>query len=382
MRRNALRHLLSMEALERRALLAGDLATLQDGLLSVQGTSHGDTIMVDLSATQLTVKVNDQAFSFNAADVTRIKIDAGDGNDWVKVGDAVLADAFINLGRGDDMGHGGGGNDTLCGDIGNDRLYGGLSNDRLYGQSGNDWCWGGDGDDVAQGNYGNDHVFGGMGNDQLYGNVGDDFLHGWDGDDLMWGGYGHDCERGGSGHDQMRGEGGADELYGDAGEDELFGGDNRDKLFGCMDDDVLKGGRDNDYLHGGSGDDLLDGDEGHDDERDGYCVDLDAELRAEMFAPSGAFARADFEHEVEDGVVEMELKIEVRCATPGTTLDVVVDGTLLGSMTIDVEGHGYLEFSSDGDLDELPFPSELNVHLGSTISIGSELSGTFGPEYD
>jgi RTX calcium-binding nonapeptide repeat (4 copies) len=383
MRSKTLRRALSVETLERRALLAADLATLHEGLLSVQGTGNNDSITVAAVDTQLTVTVNGHTYSFNAADVTGIKIDAGYGNDWVSVGDTVLVDALINLGAGNDRATGGGGDDTLCGDNGNDRLIGGLGNDRLFGQSGNDWLGGGDGDDVEYGGYGDDCVFGGLGNDQLFGNVGNDFLHGWDGDDLMFGGYNHDCLRGGNGNDRMHGEAGYDNLYGDAGEDELFGGGDNDKLFGCMDDDILKGERGDDYLHGGSGDDLLDGDEGDDDERDGYCVDLDAELRAEMFALSGAVARADFEHEIEDGVAEMELKVEVSYATPGAVLDIVVDGMLIGSLTVGADGRSRLEFSNDADdPGELPFPAGLNIHPGSTISIGSELSGTFGAAYD
>lgn len=80
--------------------------------------------------------------------VTRIVIDAGDGNDTVTIG--VKIPARVNAGSGDDT------------------VNGGEAGDRLAGGDGNDTLHGNGGDDSISGNGGVDFLDGGAGNDRLY----------------------------------------------------------------------------------------------------------------------------------------------------------------------------------------------------------------------
>lgn len=82
------------------------------------------------------------------AGVTRIVVDAGDGNDTVTIG--LKIPARVNAGAG---------NDTVNGGEGGDRLVGGDGNDSLHGNSGND---------SISGDRGVDFLDGGAGNDRLY----------------------------------------------------------------------------------------------------------------------------------------------------------------------------------------------------------------------
>jgi Ca2+-binding RTX toxin-like protein len=362
------RRRLQLENLENRRLLAQNVApSLDAGILTVLGSNKNDVVYVSGDATQLTVSVNKQSFTFNTADVTEIDIDGGRGNDWIWVGDAVTANAVIHGGDGNDRIHGGGGNDTITGDKGNDRIDGGA------------------GDDTINGGAGNDHVFGGAGNDQLFGDAGHDMLSGDDGDDVLDGGDNKDHLYGGTGNDQLFGQGDKDLLWGGDGDDVLDGGDDNDHLWGGAGNDALKGDSGSDHLDGGSGDNLLDGDTGHDHYKNGFVVDLDQSLTVQMTGTSGELAVATFQYVVENGAVVQKLTITVdNVPTDGVTpvdLPVAIDGTSVGSITVDpVTGHGSLTFTTSATPGpgELPFPTGLMLTEGSTITIGSDLSGTFG----
>src|SRR5438477_9001481 len=136
------RRKLFVENLESRRLLAANAApSLDAGIMTLIGSNKNDVIHVSGDATQLTVSVGQQSFTFNTADVTEIDIDGGRGNDWIWVDDAVTANAVIHGGDGNDHLYGGGGNDTINGDRGNDRIYGGAGNDTINGDAGNDWVF-------------------------------------------------------------------------------------------------------------------------------------------------------------------------------------------------------------------------------------------------
>ncbi len=127
--------------LERRRLLAASLA---NGTLTVQGTPQGDVINVGADASHVTVTMNDVPQTFDAADVQRIGILAGDGADTVvfSVDPNIFAIPSTVLGGGgndfverpmsltSDSVDGGEGNDFL---IGAGTLRGGAGNDQLYG---------------------------------------------------------------------------------------------------------------------------------------------------------------------------------------------------------------------------------------------------------
>ena len=371
---HSLHRRLLLEGLENRRLLAGDV-TLDGNVLTIDGSNKSDRIIVSIENTDLTVTLNKKDFTFTASDVTSIVIDGSKGNDWISIDGALVVGAAINGGAGNDRITGGGGDDTILGDRGNDRLQGGGGNDTVNAGAGNDWVWGGDGDDLVHGDAGHDHLFGDAGFDQLFGDAGHDALQGGADDDLLDGSTGHDRLRGGDGNDQLFGQEGKDHLYGELGDDLLDGGDEKDKLWGGEGNDVIKGGTGADHLNGGAGDDLLDGDEGNNKLRDGFVVDLDAQLaapltRSDTLAPAG---EARLTQVVVSGVVQVQFQVSVTGAAPNETLDISVDGVLIGQLITDGAGAGSAAFD----------PSTLATVIdeGSLIEIGPDstsvvISGT------
>ena len=383
MRRSCQLRRLFVENLECRRLLAADL---DGGVLTIDGTNKSDRISVSLVNTDVNVTLNKQTFTFVATDVTSIEINGGNGNDWISIDGGVSQDAIIDGGAGNDRITGGDGDDTILGDKGNDRLHGGGGNDTIVAGAGNDWAWGDLGDDVVHGNGGNDHLFGGFGLDQLFGDAGHDALAGNDDDDQLFGGAGHDRLRGGAGNDELFGEGGKDHLYGESGDDLLDGGDANDKLWGGDGNDVIKGGAGADHLNGGAGDNLLDGDTGKNHFKNGFVVELDQELVATLTsATSAAVGVATYKHVIENGAVEVQLTIAVDNwpidpVTPvPVVLDVTVSGqaTPIGQITVGVDGHGSVVFSTSPDGDQLSFPVPFTLAAGSTITVGTDLTGSF-----
>src|SRR5919206_2226365 len=115
---------------------------LKHGVLTIKGTKAADKIAVRLAAGDsrtLQVDTNDDGtsdFSFARADVTRIIVRAGAGNDAVRMDESngVFTDTIPT---------------TIDGGTGNDRIAGGKGNERLLGGPGNDSIDGNGGDDVA-----------------------------------------------------------------------------------------------------------------------------------------------------------------------------------------------------------------------------------------
>jgi len=396
MRALPMRRRLRLEQLENRRLLAADLATLDEmtKVLTIEGTNKNDSIYVslvettvaDLVETNITVTVNKRSYEFASADVTGIVINGRNGNDWIWIEDTVLANATINAGFGNDRVKGGGGNDTITDDKGNDRLRGGAGNDTISAGAGNDWAWGDDGDDSVHGDWGNDHVLGGLGNDLVYGDAGQDAVDGNEGDDTQYGGLGHDRLHGGAGNDVLYGEANKDHLWGDDGDDLLFGGDDKDHLWGGLGNDVLKGEAAADHLDGGAGDNLLDGDAGANHFKNGYVVDLDKELVATLtsLSDSGATGTAAFKYVIENGAVELQLTVTVDhwpidpVNPQPVVLDISVDSwpTPIGQITVGIDGHGTVAFSTIPDGDEVAFPLGFTLTNGATITVGGDLTGS------
>ncbi len=242
----------SMETLEQRCLLS---AGLYGSTLRVVGDGNPDNLndtiviaMQEADPTLLEVAVNGEIVSVvNVADVKRIRVAAGAGDDTVEVSlDRVTtsqeagADVLslttvlpivkgirIDGGAGDDtveldLGSleipakviGRGGCDILTGSAGRDRLIGGSGDDVLTGCAGNDILIGGRGDDTLKG---------GVGNDRLVGGAGTDLLEGEAGNDRIFGGGGADTIDGGDGDDRIAGGGARDWLYGRGLGDRLLG---------------------------------------------------------------------------------------------------------------------------------------------------------------
>ncbi|MDA1014446.1 MAG: calcium-binding protein [Planctomycetota bacterium] len=277
-----------IEAMEPRLLLTAGSIEFQDGVVTIAGTRHEDTALVelepfgdtDLAVFSLTNQHGTQTRVIPAAQVVRVEFYGGN-----------RADHFTNLtsipslakgGRGNDVLIGGGGadvleggdgNDSLEGHGGNDVLRGGRHNDTLLGHAGNDDLGGGTGNDSIYGMDGRDTVSGGNGDDVLVGGSGDDELIGGRGDDYLIGGDGDDTLKGGDGSDVLVGGSGDDELKGGRGNDNIEGGNGDDDLFGSYGDDTLDGGAGDDNLFGQAGHDRLDGGSGHDELRGGLGHD-------------------------------------------------------------------------------------------------------------
>jgi len=98
-------------------------------------------------------------FSFDRSTFSAINVQAGGGNDEVRIGPgAQLDNVTIDGGAGDDTLIGGDGNDTLIGGPGNDVIDGGRGSDTVLMGAGNDtFVWDpGDGSDTVEGQGGKD----------------------------------------------------------------------------------------------------------------------------------------------------------------------------------------------------------------------------------
>ena len=265
----------SYQSLEPRQLLAS-ITTFETGEVRVIGNATDDVIELVGNADfqTFTVRVNNNADlteSFAYADVTKLTVFAGDGND--RVTNTLLMDTFIYGGDGNDNLEGGFLNDLLSGGEGVDRLVGRNGDDSLNGGEGIDSLFGVNGADRLFGFAGNDRLFGGagddllvggLGNDRMVGDVGDDLLNGNEGDDSIFAGLGDDTVNGGVGEDAIFGQAGTNELNGNGDNDRIFGGTGPDRITGGSGDDRLAGGEGEDRIQGDNGADVLFGGAGTD----------------------------------------------------------------------------------------------------------------------
>jgi len=143
---------------------------LKDGLLTIEGKKSSDELVLRLRAGDpgvLELDVGDDGsadFAFARANVARIEIDAGDGDDLVRIDESNGAFGDIPM--------------TIAGGAGADTLAGG---------SGAELFLGGDGDDSIDGNRGADVAFMGAGDDTFVWDPGDgsDVVEGQEGSDTM-----------------------------------------------------------------------------------------------------------------------------------------------------------------------------------------------------
>jgi hypothetical protein len=174
------------------------------------------------------------------------------------------------------------------------------------------------------------------------------------------GGPGKDTLVGGTGNDTLMGGAGDDTLLGRGGNDLLEGGTGKDVLRGARGADTLSGGLGDDTLDGGQGNDDVSGDGGSDSESNGEQMNTDVTFEARLTNASGATGVAEF------NATTGELQAEIHGAAANATLDVVVDGTKVATVTTDAAGNGELD----------SIQPNLTVKAGSTIAIG-DLQGTF-----
>jgi Ca2+-binding RTX toxin-like protein len=180
-----------------------------DHVLYAFGTAGRDVIEISDDAADLLVNVNGKVKRVSADGITRINVDAGDGDDIVSLFGTHLP-GYVFGGYGEDRIAGGSGNDTLTGGANRDRIDGNVGADRINGSGGND---------VLQG---------GLNNDRLYGGEGNDVLSGLSHVDRLFGGNGNDTLIGGTSNDKLYGEGGDDLLVGNSGIDIINGGADED----------------------------------------------------------------------------------------------------------------------------------------------------------
>ena len=132
--------------------------------LLITGTAGNDRIIVDLvnGGTEIRARIivpgPDVNLRFTAANINKIVVFAGAGNDSVRVSSRIFVSANLN------------------GEAGNDRLYGGSGNDLIRGGAGNDRLVGGKGNDLLLGEADIDRIYGQAGFDIFIGGTGADFL--------------------------------------------------------------------------------------------------------------------------------------------------------------------------------------------------------------
>jgi Ca2+-binding RTX toxin-like protein len=156
-------------------------AKVIDGTLRISGGPFADHITLRMSAldrTELQVDVGDDGsadFTFNLNTFNAIDVNAGGGDDTVRIDDANGAfttskPTRIDGQRGDDTLLGGSGDEVLVGGTGNDRIDGNGGADTAFLGSGDDtFVWDpGDGSDIVEGQAGSDTlVFNGSGGNEI-----------------------------------------------------------------------------------------------------------------------------------------------------------------------------------------------------------------------
>ena len=150
-----------IDRLESRMLLSS--VTLEDGVLTIDGTDGPDTVTIRPHDSGKTLKVNDDGVFhfFKRKDVDRIVFDGGRGDDSFRVRDFR---AQITAGI---SATGGAGDDVLGGGAGDDSLVGGAGHDLLSGSTGDNVLSGGAGDDTLVAREGKDTMYGGGGVDSI-----------------------------------------------------------------------------------------------------------------------------------------------------------------------------------------------------------------------
>src|SRR5581483_8847635 len=253
----------AVEPLENRMLLASFAKLGFHGQLIVTGTPADDQISIVRSGTFYMITLGQQSTTMSQFLVKGISIDAGAGNDRVRV----------TVGRYTTI-HGEDGNDNI--DCKNGYVYGDAGDDHIAGGG---YLDGGDGNDTLSGD---GTLIGGAGSDQTTGGAGDDTLEPDSGNDVVHGGAGIDqldcstrglslkislddiANDGASGEHQHIGSD-IETVIGALGNDLIIGNDSPNILSGGFDGkDTVKGLGGNDTLYaavggadGGAGDDLF-----------------------------------------------------------------------------------------------------------------------------
>ena len=171
------------------ALSAARSANVAAGILTATGTPDGTKLALRLKAGDPTILELDDHddgtadFSFDRAQFDHIVVNAGAGNDSVRIDEVygIFTDTEVTTFNGQ------GGNDTLIGGSGAETLDGGPGDDALSGNGGADVLNGDEDNDTITGGDDGDNVQMGLGNDRFIWNPGDDtdVIDGLDGVDTV-----------------------------------------------------------------------------------------------------------------------------------------------------------------------------------------------------
>jgi len=138
-------------------------AQVQAGTLQIVGDGASDKLELLPTPTTLELDVGEDGtidFAFDRSTFSAVNVQAGGGNDDVRVGPTAspLSNLTIDGGAGDDTLIGGDGDDTLIGGAGNDFVDGGRGSDTaLLGAGKDTFVWNpGEGSDTVDGQGGND----------------------------------------------------------------------------------------------------------------------------------------------------------------------------------------------------------------------------------
>ena len=99
---------------------------------------------------------------------------------------------------------------------------------------------------------------------------------------------------------------------------------------------------------------------------------------AKFFGPSSIKGWAKYEEKHQGGQLTQRLHVKINHAEPHQTLDVYIDGDVIGTINTNGGGSGKLDLRSDRHHHSLPdnFPS---LDTGDCISLGSECGIFFDP---
>ncbi|MBC8872707.1 MAG: hypothetical protein H8E44_25015 [Planctomycetes bacterium] len=145
------------------AAAAPGIHLTDDGVLEVIGSDADDYILVaplGRDGIQVDAKLGPLGVvhqTFASADVERVAVSSGDGNDFVRISRLLAIPVVLKGDAGDDFLRGTNGPNVILGGPGNDTLVGGYGHDVLNGGEGQDLLMGYDGTDVLVG-AGSNHV--------------------------------------------------------------------------------------------------------------------------------------------------------------------------------------------------------------------------------
>jgi PKD repeat protein len=165
------------EGLEGRQMLSG--VWFADNTVNIVGTDRDDTVAVFLSNDGQTMWARLNGVTSSAiptADVFKIDIRAGNGNNRVSIEERVTTHSYVITGEGNDTIRTGNGNDYVNAGAGSDRVYSRGGRDIIETSTGRDIIDGGTGDNIIMSGPGSDIVYSSAGKDEIYSHTGNDTL--------------------------------------------------------------------------------------------------------------------------------------------------------------------------------------------------------------